>query len=89
MPKLKRTEKEKQARGGAEFIESLDRGLRVLQSFGIERRPMTLSDIAKTASLPRATVRRILMTLPSWMCTWSSTRAADGDEAPTRRSAAP
>jgi IclR family pca regulon transcriptional regulator len=63
MPKLKRTEEEKNARGGAEFIESLDRGLRVLQSFGIERRPMTLSDIAKTANLPRATVRRILMTL--------------------------
>jgi len=63
MPKLKRTEEEKNARGGAEFIESLDRGLRVLQSFSIERRPMTLSDIAKTANLPRATVRRILMTL--------------------------
>jgi IclR family transcriptional regulator, pca regulon regulatory protein len=63
MPKLKRTEEEKIARGGAEFIESLDRGLRVLQSFGIERRPMTLSDIARTANLPRATVRRILMTL--------------------------
>ena len=63
MPKLRRTEEEKQARGGTEFIESLDRGLRVLQSFGIERRPMTLSDIAKTANLPRATVRRILMTL--------------------------
>ena len=63
MPKLKRTEEEKNARGGAEFIESLDRGLRVLQSFGIERRPMTLSDIAKIANLPRATVRRILMTL--------------------------
>jgi IclR family pca regulon transcriptional regulator len=63
MPKLKRTEEEKKARGGEEFIESLDRGLRVLQSFGIERRPMTLSDIAKASTLPRATVRRILMTL--------------------------
>jgi IclR family pca regulon transcriptional regulator len=63
MPKLKRTEEEKKAREGIEFIESLDRGLRVLQSFGIDRRPMTLSDIAKSANLPRATVRRILMTL--------------------------
>jgi IclR family transcriptional regulator, pca regulon regulatory protein len=63
MPKLKRTEEEKKAREGVEFIESLDRGLRVLQSFGIDRRPMTLSDIAKSANLPRATVRRILMTL--------------------------
>jgi IclR family pca regulon transcriptional regulator len=60
---LKRTEEEKNARGGAEFIESLDRGLRVLQSFGVERRPMTLSDIARKANLPRATDRRILMTL--------------------------
>lgn len=63
MPKLKRTEEEKKAREGAEFIESLDRGLRVLLSFGVDRHPMTLSDIAKSANLPRATVRRILMTL--------------------------
>jgi IclR family pca regulon transcriptional regulator len=64
MPKLKRTAEEKKARGdGSEFIESLDRGLRVLQSFGVDRRPMTLSDIARAASLPRATARRILMTL--------------------------
>lgn len=46
-----------------EFVEALDRGLRVLQSFGGERRPMTLSDIAKANGLPRATARRILMTL--------------------------
>lgn len=63
MPKLKRTEEEKEARKGVEFIESLDRGLRVLQCFGIDRRPMTLSDVAKSANLPRATARRILMTL--------------------------
>src|SRR5882672_12821858 len=64
MPKLKRTAEEKKARGdGSEFIESLDRGLRVLQSFGVGRRPMTLSDIAKVCNLPRATARRILMTL--------------------------
>jgi IclR family transcriptional regulator, pca regulon regulatory protein len=65
MPKLKRTAEERmEARGdGAEFIESLDRGLRVLQSFGVDRRPMTLSDIAKASNLPRATARRILMTL--------------------------
>lgn len=65
MPKLKRTEEEKKAREGTEFIESLDRGLRVLLSFGVDRHPMTLSDIAKSANLPRATVRRILMTLQS------------------------
>jgi IclR family transcriptional regulator, pca regulon regulatory protein len=64
MPKLKRTAEETEARReGPEFIEALDRGLRVIQSFGTERRPMTLSDIAKACSLPRATARRILMTL--------------------------
>ncbi|ULK96773.1 IclR family transcriptional regulator C-terminal domain-containing protein [Bradyrhizobium sp. I71] len=63
MPRLKRTEEEEKAREGSEFIESLDRGLRVIQSFGIDRRPMTLSDLSKSANLPRATVRRILMTL--------------------------
>ena len=63
MPKVKRTEEEKKAREGIEFIESLDRGLRVLQSFALDRRPMTLSDLAKVTDLPRATTRRILMTL--------------------------
>lgn len=63
MPRLKRTEEEEKAREGSEFIETLDRGLRVIQSFGIDRRPMTLSDLSKRVNLPRATVRRILMTL--------------------------
>jgi IclR family pca regulon transcriptional regulator len=63
MPKVKRTEEENKAREGIEFIESLDRGLRVLQSFALDRRPMTLSDLAKVSNLPRATTRRILMTL--------------------------
>lgn len=63
MPRLKRTEEEEKAREGSEFIETLDRGLRVIQSFGIDRRPMTLSDLSKSVNLPRATVRRILMTL--------------------------
>lgn len=64
MPRLKRTAEEEEARReGPDFIESLDRGLRVIQCFGAERRPMTLSDISRAANLPRATVRRILMTL--------------------------
>lgn len=63
MPRLKRTEEDSKRRDGAEFIETLDRGLRVLQSFGVDRRPMTLSDVAKCSHLPRATARRILMTL--------------------------
>jgi IclR family pca regulon transcriptional regulator len=60
MPKLKREDREERA---TDFIESLDRGLRVLEIFGGSRQPMTLSDLAKTAELPRATARRILFTL--------------------------
>lgn len=50
-------------RGNTDFIESLDRGLRVFELFGADPRPMTLSDLAKAADLPRATARRILFTL--------------------------
>jgi IclR family transcriptional regulator, pca regulon regulatory protein len=61
MPKIKRTTDE--AKPAGEFVEALDRGLRVIQAFRADRRPMTLSDLAKLSNLPRATVRRILMTL--------------------------
>ncbi len=61
MPKLKRVDGEE--RGNTDFIESLDRGLRVFELFGADPRPMTLSDVAKAADLPRATARRILFTL--------------------------
>jgi IclR family pca regulon transcriptional regulator len=60
MPKLKRSDAE---RGNTDFIESLDRGLRVFELFGADARSMTLSDLAKAADLPRATARRILFTL--------------------------
>ena len=62
MPKLKRSE-DADNRGATDFIESLDRGLRVLEVFGGSQQPMTLSDLAKAADLPRATARRILFTL--------------------------
>ncbi|WOH51352.1 IclR family transcriptional regulator C-terminal domain-containing protein [Bradyrhizobium sp. sBnM-33] len=62
MPKLKRAVGADN-RGATDFIESLDRGLRVLEIFGGSRQPMTLSDLAKAADLPRATARRILFTL--------------------------
>ncbi|MDB5619387.1 IclR family transcriptional regulator C-terminal domain-containing protein [Tardiphaga sp.] len=61
MVKPKRAEGEE--RGNTDFIESLDRGLRVFELFGADPRPMTLSDLAKAAGLPRATARRILFTL--------------------------
>jgi IclR family pca regulon transcriptional regulator len=52
MPKLKRSESEERA---TDFVESLDRGLRLLQKFGATSGPMTLSDLARAADLPRAT----------------------------------
>jgi IclR family pca regulon transcriptional regulator len=64
MPKLKRAADDVPSEG-AEFIESLSRGLRVIEAFGVEKRPMTLSDVAKACGLPRATARRILLTLQS------------------------
>ena len=60
MPKLKRDDGEVRA---TDFVESLDRGLRLLQAFGESTTPMSLSEIAKAADLPRATARRILITL--------------------------
>lgn len=60
MPKLKRSDSEERA---TDFVESLDRGLRLLQKFGTTSGPMTLSDLARAADLPRATARRILFTL--------------------------
>lgn len=60
MPKLKRDPDDARS---TDFIESLDRGLRVFELFGADAKPMTLSDVAKAADLPRATARRILFTL--------------------------
>ena len=60
MVKPKRPDGEPRA---TDFVESLDRGLRLLQLFGERTSPMTLSEIAGLAGLPRATARRILLTL--------------------------
>jgi IclR family pca regulon transcriptional regulator len=60
MPKPRRDNGEPRA---TDFVESLDRGLRLLQAFGERPAPMSLSEIAKAAELPRATARRILFTL--------------------------
>ena len=60
MVKPKRTDGEPRA---TDFVESLDRGLKLLQAFGERPSPMTLSEIADLTSLPRATARRILLTL--------------------------
>ncbi|HZR90468.1 MAG TPA: IclR family transcriptional regulator C-terminal domain-containing protein [Bradyrhizobium sp.] len=60
MPKPKRSEGEERA---TDFVESLDRGLRLLRCFAASPEPMSLSDLARAAGLPRATARRILFTL--------------------------
>jgi IclR family pca regulon transcriptional regulator len=60
MPKLKRNAGEARP---TDFVEALDRGLRLLQMFGMISGPVTLSDLARAADLPRATARRILFTL--------------------------
>ncbi|GAA3076881.1 IclR family transcriptional regulator domain-containing protein [Streptosporangium carneum] len=48
---------------GPDFIEALARGLDVIRSFGVHRRPMSLSEIAGESSLARPTARRVLLTL--------------------------
>jgi IclR family pca regulon transcriptional regulator len=60
MPKLKRSDGEERA---TDFVESLDRGLRLLHCFAASPEAMSLSDLARAADLPRATARRILFTL--------------------------
>lgn len=48
---------------GADFSEALARGLRLLTAFSSERSRMTLAEAARVVDLPRATVRRSLVTL--------------------------
>lgn len=49
--------------GAREFVQSLERGLAVIQSFSNESPAMTLSDVARATGLTRATARRLLFTL--------------------------
>jgi IclR family pca regulon transcriptional regulator len=46
----------------SEFVQSLERGLSVLRAFSAERPSMTLSEVARTTDLTRATARRLLLT---------------------------
>ncbi len=46
-----------------DFIQSLERGLAVINSFSRDRQSQTLSEVAHEAGLTRATARRILLTL--------------------------
>lgn len=46
-----------------DFIQSLERGLAVMNSFSGERTNQTLSEVAHVTGLTRATARRVLLTL--------------------------
>lgn len=45
------------------YVTALARGLTVIRAFSGQNQSMTLSDVARVAVLPRATVRRCLLTL--------------------------
>jgi len=46
-----------------DFIQSLEKGLAVINSFSSERSAQTLSEVADLTGLTRATARRVLLTL--------------------------
>lgn len=46
-----------------DFIQSLEKGLAVINSFSRERSAQTLSEVAQLTGLTRATARRVLLTL--------------------------
>ena len=48
---------------GPDFVEALARGLDILAAFGVDRRGMSLSEVAAAAGLTRPTARRLLLTL--------------------------
>ena len=52
-------------REGSEFVQSLQRGLAVIQAFGSNRPDMTISEVAEVTGTTRATARRFLLTLES------------------------
>lgn len=56
------TETAEETRAG-EFVQSLDRGLAVIRSFGPDRPSLTLSEVARETGLSRAAARRFLHTL--------------------------
>ncbi len=47
----------------SEFVQSLSRGISVIRSFSADTPRQTLSDVARTTGLTRATARRLLLTL--------------------------
>lgn len=50
-------------RDGADFVQSLERGLAVIRAFDGEHPRLTLSEVARATGLNRAAARRFLLTL--------------------------
>ncbi len=50
-------------KNSGDYIQSLDRGLQVIQAFSQQDRSLTVSAVAKKTGLSRPTARRILLTL--------------------------
>src|SRR5947208_7142917 len=48
---------------GPDFVEALARGLDILAAFGVDRRGMSLSEVAAAAGLTRPTARRLRLPL--------------------------
>lgn len=65
MPALREQDARRRADNpvGRDFSEALARGLRIIQAFNAEARVLSLSELARAVDLPRATVRRSLLTL--------------------------
>ena len=51
------------AEAGSDFVQSLERGLAVIQAFSAANPRLTLSDVARATGLTRAASRRFLLTL--------------------------
>jgi len=64
MPRLREADATRRlANGGPNYVEALARGLSVINAFGQQKRQLSLSDVARATSLPKASVRRMLHTL--------------------------
>ncbi len=48
---------------GRDYVQSLDRGLAVMRALSMPGRGQTLADVSRNTGLPRAAVRRFLLTL--------------------------
>lgn len=47
----------------SDFVQSLEKGLKVINAFSIEHQQMTLTEVSKKVGLTRANARRMLLTL--------------------------